>query len=98
MQIAANNNSNYQASPSAYWPLQLNRASKAPQQTLKARLQNLTKTLICQLTASSEPCVWPTQDASGQTVWNAKDAASERAILNASETELRIWLEERYTF
>ncbi|PZO13447.1 MAG: hypothetical protein DCF25_16130 [Leptolyngbya foveolarum] len=102
MQATVNNHSNYQAnrlaSRSAYWPVRSNRSSKKPQQSLRTQLKNLAQTFVCQLGGSSEPRVWSTQDANGQTVWNAQDSASNRIIRHVSETELRIWLEERYTF
>lgn len=98
MQATASQTSSHRVSQSAYWPIRSNRTSKVSQRNLKAQLQNLAQTLICQLSSSSEPQVWSTQDVNGQIVWNAQDSASDRIIRNASETELRIWLEERYTF
>ena len=98
MQATVNNTSRYQSGRSAYWPLHSNQASKTSQRSLRVQLQNSVQTLIHQLSGSSTPQVWSTQGADGQTVWNAQDIASERIIRNASETELRVWLEERYTF
>ena len=98
MQATVHNISSDRASQSAYWPLHLNRTSKAGQRSLKTQLQNLAQTLVDQLGGFSEPHVWSTQDINGQTVWNAQDNASNRVIRNVSETELRIWLEARYTF
>lgn len=51
---------------------------------------------IAHLTVSDEPHVWHSQDAQGQTLWNAYDSRTGRSISRVSATNLRIWLEERH--
>ncbi len=90
--------SNRQASYSAFWPFHSTNSPISTQRSLKSRLNTLLQTLAYQLCGSSDPYIWSTQDASGQTIWNANDRASDKIIRNASETELRSWLEKRYMF
>ncbi|MBE9061051.1 hypothetical protein [cf. Phormidesmis sp. LEGE 11477] len=85
----------------AYWPLR--RSAIASNQSkgqsdLKRWLKNLFRTLLSQMAGTAEPQVWSTQDTAGQVLWNAYDGASGKIIRNASETEMRIWLENRYQF
>ncbi|MGB7250524.1 MAG: hypothetical protein WBC73_16425 [Phormidesmis sp.] len=80
----------------AYWPLRLGTTSKHSRRGLALQLRDLLETLATQLRGSTEPYVWESKDASGQTVWNAEDRVSGSVIRHASETEIRIWLEERH--
>lgn len=96
----------------AYWPLpqfsfrqsslQQSSAQSAAKTGLTAQLSNLVSnlvsTLFMQMTSTSEPRVWESKDAAGHTLWNAYDSVSDRIIHNASETEMRIWLETRHQF
>ena len=81
----------------AYWPLRETAAS-SEKSGLKAQLGNLLQTLFAQCAGSSDPHVWTAKDAEGQTVWNAQDVVSGKVIRNVSESEMRVWLEERYRF
>jgi hypothetical protein len=47
-------------------------------------------------TKGNELQVWQTCDRFGNTWWNARDRATDRSISLASETEIRVWIEERY--
>ena len=86
----------------AYWPLtrwSLTRphSSQSGQSNLfRNKLAALFQSLVAQMTDSSEPRVWQSQDTAGRTLWNAYDGTFNRIIRNASETELRDWLEHRY--
>ena len=88
----------------AYWPLRPSGSQGTAsyrtidQNSLRTRLSDLFSLLVSKLTASSDPFIWSTHDAAGQTVWNAKDETSGKVIRGASETEMRVWLEERYRF
>ncbi len=52
--------------------------------------------LITSLTAEDKIKIWTASDRLGQTCWNAYDPISDRFLLRASESELRLWLEQRY--
>ena len=81
----------------AYWPLTRSYPSQSHQKSLlKNRLNHVFQSLFAQMTNSSEPRVWKSKDKTGHTLWNAYDGAFDRVIRNASETELREWLEHRY--
>jgi len=82
----------------AYWPRPQFSARKLAQPSLKVQLGNFFHTLVVQLTTSTEPRVWQSQDSTGHVLWNAYDAATDRVIRNASEIEVRVWLETRYQF
>ena len=88
---------NRKADRNAYWPFNASVTSHLAQRTVKSQISSLLKVLVRQLTGSSEPRVWSSTDANGETLWNAVDMASDRTLRNATETEMRIWLEERYT-
>lgn len=81
----------------AYWPRRSNNTQKNSSKGLSARLRNLLHVLVAQLSGSSEPYVWEGKASNGQTVWNAQDRATGNIIRNASETEMRVWLERRFT-
>ena len=88
---------NRQSDRNAYWPFNASGTSQLLHRTIKSHINGLMKVLVRQHTGSSEPHVWSSTDANGETVWNAIDMASDRTLRNATETEMRIWLEERYT-
>jgi hypothetical protein len=48
------------------------------------------------LTKSNELRVWQRTDRFGNTWWNAYDPATGRSTSVTSESEMRIWIEERY--
>lgn len=52
--------------------------------------------LITSLTAEDQIKIWTASDRLGHTYWNAYDPISDRFLSHASETELRLWLEQRY--
>ncbi|MEO1396432.1 MAG: hypothetical protein AAFV90_26360 [Cyanobacteria bacterium J06634_5] len=82
--------------------LQQSSAHSATKPNLTGQLSNLVSnllsTLFVQMTSTSEPRVWESKDAAGHTLWNAYDSVSDTIIRNASETEMRIWLETRHQF
>ena len=81
----------------AYWPLCRYYPSQSRRSNLlKNKLSHLFQSLVAQMTNASEPRVWKSQDTTGRTLWNAYDETFDRIIRNASETELREWLEHRY--
>ncbi|MEL6604172.1 MAG: hypothetical protein AAFP20_13205 [Cyanobacteria bacterium J06614_10] len=82
----------------AYWPKRLSNPDRDPQKSLATKLKNLSRTLLSQLSGSSDPQVWQSKTRDGQVVWNAQDSLTGRVIHDASETEIRIWLENRYRF
>ncbi|MGJ3248472.1 MAG: hypothetical protein ACFE0I_20615 [Elainellaceae cyanobacterium] len=59
-------------------------------------LHDLWQRVAAHLSVSSEPHVWQTQNDAGQTVWSAYDPSNGREIHGVSESEMRIWLEERH--
>ncbi len=50
------------------------------------------------LSMSNEPRIWQTRDRNGNVLWNAYDPVSDRSLYYASEAEVRIWLENRYSY
>lgn len=85
----------------AYWPFPLD--SQRSRFLSKDRrsvihLKNLFQTIRSKLSLSTEPQVWETRTAAGETVWSAEDTFSRRSIYNVSASDMRVWLEERYKF
>jgi hypothetical protein len=52
--------------------------------------------LITGLSAADDIQVWTCSDRLGNIYWNAYDPIYDRFLSRASETELRLWLEQRY--
>ncbi|MEL6161931.1 MAG: hypothetical protein AAGJ95_17285 [Cyanobacteria bacterium J06554_11] len=82
----------------AYWPKRLSNPKRDPQASLATKLKNLSRTLLSQLSGSSDPQVWQRKTRDGRVLWNAQDRVTGRVIHDASETEIRSWLENRYRF
>ncbi len=81
----------------AYSPLRLGYAAELVRQRLTAVLSNLLQAVVTSMTNSSNLLVWPSKDATGQTVWNADDRTTGKVIRDISESEMRVWLERRYS-
>lgn len=52
--------------------------------------------LVNSLTRAQEPQIWQSYDRQGNLWWHGYDPITGRSICRDSETEMRIWLEERY--
>lgn len=68
--------------------------------TLAFRLRSwLERTLSGMKTilfSSSDLEVWHTYDANGHLSWSAYDPITRNAIHRASDTEIRVWIEQRH--
>jgi len=91
-------NAIYHTSGNQYWPLGIRLENPSQLSSWKARFGKLIKALLTQLTSSSEPFVWQSPNDASQNLWNAHDRVSGKVIRHASEAEIRVWLEERYSF
>jgi hypothetical protein len=80
------------------WNTTLDRSMShsAQKQSLFTKLSNWFQRTVSELSVSTEPHVWQTQDSTGKTVWNAFDPMTKRSIEQVSAQELRVWLEERH--
>ncbi|WP_008309266.1 hypothetical protein [Leptolyngbya sp. PCC 6406] len=65
-------------------------------QTWKATMAELVHRAIAYLDVSHQPHVWKSLDPQGWTLWNAYDPQSGQWISKLSDTEMRIWLEQRH--
>jgi hypothetical protein len=52
--------------------------------------------LVNSVIEAQEPQVWQSYDRQGNLWWHGYDPMTGRSISRDSETEMRIWLEERY--
>ncbi|MEO1351808.1 MAG: hypothetical protein AAFW84_23885 [Cyanobacteria bacterium J06635_15] len=48
------------------------------------------------LFSSSDLEVWHTYDANGHLSWSAYDPITRNAIHRVSDTEIRVWIEQRH--
>ncbi|MGB3294939.1 MAG: hypothetical protein WBB01_18305 [Phormidesmis sp.] len=80
----------------AYWPFQTG-SLRFNQRTVTVRLRDLWNTLQARFGPGCEPYAWETKTPTGQIVWNAYDPISGRLIRDASASEVRTWLEQRYS-
>jgi hypothetical protein len=59
-------------------------------------VEQASQFVVKRLRVDAEPRVWHTCDAEGNLWWHAHDAVTGRSLYDASESEMRIWLEQRY--
>lgn len=79
-----------------YWSsLTLERLT-AFQESLKLGARKLLEELISLFTVSTEPVLWKSTDSQSREVWSAYEESSGKRIQNLSETDMRIWLENRH--
>lgn len=64
--------------------------------SFRAKLRNTWQTVLAYFAASNEPHVWKSQDISGLPQWKAYDPMTGQSVEYNSETDMRIWLEERH--
>lgn len=72
-------------------------ASTAVRHTPLSWVEQASQFFVKRLMADAEPRVWSTCDAEGNLWWHAHDAVTRRSLYDASESEMRTWLEQRYT-
>lgn len=63
---------------------------------LTERIRKAFYWLITGLTAEDKLRVWSCSDRAGNTCWNAYDPISDCRLEQATELELKLWLERRY--
>ena len=71
-------------------------ATHAAKEALLAWLERLAQSFVQRLMADAAPRVWHTCDAEGNLWWHAHDPVIGRSLYDASEAELRIWIEQRH--
>ena len=70
--------------------------SNPVKETLLVWLERVAQSFIQRLMADAEPRVWYTCDAEGHLWWHAHDPVTGRSLYDASEAEIRAWLEQRH--
>lgn len=63
--------------------------------SLRARIQRIWQFLMT-TSRDSEPRVWCNYDRMGNICWSAFDPVTGRAINQVSESEIRVWIEQRH--
>jgi hypothetical protein len=61
-----------------------------------SKISRLIQQIVVSLTKAPEPRIGTVKDSFGNTVWCVYDPIRGQSARLASETEVRIWLEERY--
>lgn len=61
-----------------------------------AWVKSLGNSLLHFLTAEPELKVWQKTDSSGHSYWCAYDPYTQRSTTQATESEMRAWIEDRY--
>ncbi|MBD1805898.1 hypothetical protein H6F98_10600 [Microcoleus sp. FACHB-SPT15] len=61
-----------------------------------SKISRILQQMIASLTKAPEPRIGTVKDSFGKTVWCVYDPITGQSARLASETEVRIWLEERY--
>ncbi len=72
-----------------------------PKQTVNklavvSKISRLLQQVVASLTKAPEPRIGRVKDSFGKTAWCVYDPITGQSARLASETEVRIWLEERY--
>ncbi len=70
--------------------------SNTSERPIWQRLQAWGDRLVASLTTTTEPHVWKTYDRQGHRFWHTYDPLTKQEECFASETEVRIWLENRH--
>jgi hypothetical protein len=73
-----------------------NQSPKGKRPQMGEKLNSLWQAMLAHLKVSSEPQVWQSRNATGETVWNAYNPTTGQSIDQVSEQEVRVWLEERH--
>lgn len=73
-----------------------NLLSKLSQKTVFSRLLERYITLLQWLIETPQLKVWQTWDEDGNVYWNGCDPITRRSIYQVSESQIRIWLEQRH--
>jgi hypothetical protein len=63
---------------------------------LTSRLQNIWQQLIEFAIGNTEIKIWKSQSPAGYQLWHVYDPATKQSAYFKSETEVRVWLEQRY--
>ena len=69
----------------------------AAKETLFSWLERAARAFVQRLVADAEPQVWYTCDAEGNLWWHAYDPITGRSLYDASEAEIRVWIEQRHS-
>ena len=89
------NKSTFLNSKSVNFIGQKQQANQSPKTKLTKPLNRIWQYLVKAIAHSNEPRVWQTKKH-GQVLWHGYDPASGKTVTRFSETEMLIWLEERY--
>ncbi|PSB35663.1 hypothetical protein [Stenomitos frigidus] len=65
-------------------------------ETVLAWLEQASQAFMQRLIADAEPRVWYSCDAEGRLWWHAHDPVTGRSLSNATEAEMRSWIEQRH--
>ncbi|MBE9182997.1 hypothetical protein IQ268_31160 [Oculatella sp. LEGE 06141] len=68
----------------------------AAQPGITTSLNSVWNSLRAYLFTSSEPRIWTTVDSLGETQWHGYDPLTRQSVECTSETDMRIWLEQRH--
>ncbi len=71
-------------------------STKAPKAA--DQLRNIWRSLLAYFASGNELRVWKATDAAGQPVWRAYDPLTQRRAEFDCELDLRVWVEERYSY
>ncbi len=63
---------------------------------LREQIRKAFYGLIAGLTAEDKLKIWTCSDRFGNTYWNAYDPIYNHSLEQATESELQLWLEQRY--
>ncbi|MDX2212787.1 MAG: hypothetical protein SFY66_05800 [Oculatellaceae cyanobacterium bins.114] len=65
---------------------------------LAASVSQTVSNFVAHLSGTSEPQIWQTQDQAGDILWNVYDPSTHQTSVFHSETEVRVWIDERYNY
>ncbi len=63
---------------------------------ITSSLKRIGQLFIQFFASSSEPRIWTTTERYGNTFWHVYDPVSDKSKTLRSESEMRVWLEQRY--
>ncbi len=94
MKTTAKFNEQYPISFTEYWNLES--ISKKHQQEQEPLVSRLFQALVAKLSGGNDPQIKLKYSPSGHEYWHVYDPTTGKAETFATETDVRVWVEQRY--
>lgn len=66
--------------------------------SLAASVSRALSNVAARMAGTTEPQIWQTHNSMGDILWNVYDPSTNQTSVFYSETEVRVWIDERYNY